>query len=427
MSWVTDRSYSDQKKRKIDPIPSYQKSLSFEQHVTQKYNEIIAANETEKNNTLTEISLLEDEKKLISNNPSRGLIRRNNQIDKKIEFLKNKYEILLSGAKIEEFKSQVLVYSEAYERELQLSGMNAIQEQSESTSLLPKISAPAIITNEVSDRSKKTKNAATLKRQEKMNAQGLSSVINDNYSNILMSGVLKDFIQDVEHIPIDIKVMHEEICEECDDVMTLESRSSTLVCSCCGHWRHHLDATSSHMAYGEEVEFTAFAYLRLNHYNERLTYSQAKEITKIKDSDIRKVMDRLIEKKITDVSKITMEMTYLTAKELSMRHVYKQNTQLWCKITGNPPPRMTPEQEERLRTMFRAVNRLWEKYKPEERKNFLSYNYCLYKFCELLGLSQKNLFKLLKGDKKLEKQDEIFKRICEDPELNWEFIPSKND
>jgi hypothetical protein len=77
--------------------------------------------------------------------------------------------------------------------------------------------------------------------------------------------------------------------------------------------------------------------------------------------------------------------------------------------------------------MFKAVNRLWAKYKPEERKNFLSYNYCLYKFCELLGLPHKSLFKLLKGDKKLEKQDEIFKKICEDSELDWEFIPSKNE
>jgi hypothetical protein len=242
-----------------------------------------------------------------------------------------------------------------------------------------------------------------------------------------MSSVMKDFIQEVEHIPTEIKIMPNEICEECDDVMILESRSSTLVCPFCGNWRPHLDATSSHMAYGEEVEFTAFAYLRLNHFNERLTYSQAKESTRIEMIDIQKVMDRLIEKRISDPEKITMEMTYAAAKELKMRHVYKQNTQLWCRITGKPPPRMTPEQEEQLRSMFKAVNRLWVKYKPEERKNFLSYNYCLYKFCEILGLPQKSLFKLLKGDKKLEKQDEIFKKICEDPELVWEFIPSKNE
>lgn len=176
------------------------------------------------------------------------------------------------------------------------------------------------------------------------------------------------------------------------------------------------------------MEFTAFAYLRLNHFNERLTYSQAKESTRIDIEDIEKIIKYLIEKRVTDVDKITMEMTYSAAKALKLRHIYKQNTQLWCKITSKPPPRLSPEAEERLRSMFRAVNRLWPKYKPDERKNFLSYNYCLYKFCEILGLDeQKNLFKLLKGDKKLEKQDEIFKKICGDPELQWEFIPSKHD
>ena len=53
--------------------------------------------------------------------------------------------------------------------------------------------------------------------------------------------------------------------------------------------------------------------------------------------------------------------------------------------------------------------------------NFLSYSYCLYKFCELLGEdSFMNQFPLLKSREKLYQQDCIWKKICN--ELKWEYI-----
>jgi len=386
--WSTDRIKTSKRKKQNDDanIPRF---THFNEYVIQKYNDLLLNSQKEKNELTDNINTLLKEQQRIADDPSRGLIRRKNQITMELKKLEKKLEEIQQGRKIEEFKTQILPYTEAYERELQVHSVDKLRESTSVPSLLPK------------------------DEEEKPHE---------------ISGVMKEFMQEVENILLQVKVMPSEICDECDDVMVLESRSSTLVCSTCGNWKHYLDATSSHMAYGEEVEFTAFAYLRLNHFNERLTYSQSKESTRIALEDIEKIIKYLIEKRVTDVEKISMEMTYGAAKALKLRHIYKQNTQLWCKITGKPPPRLSPESEEQLRSMFRAVNRLWPKYKPDERKNFLSYNYCLYKFCEMLGLDeQKNLFKLLKGDKKLEKQDEIFKKICGDAELQWEFIPSKHD
>ena len=388
-SWTTDRVRQPKKKPAFTEIQqNIARNVHFDEYVAQKYirvkdqlqKDILAVQETIKN--------LLEEKNLIEPINSRGLIRRKKLIAIEIQKYEEKLGFLQSEAPIKEFQEKILPFTEAYERELQVNAMEKMRDGNQADAILPP----------------------------------------DDVAPVLPpSGVMKDAMQEVDGTVPDLKIMPNEICDECDDVMVLESRSSTLVCWC-GNWRHYLDATSSHMAYGEEVEFTAFAYLRMNHYNERLTYSQAKESTRIELSDIYKVMNHLIDIGVTDVNKITMEMTYLAAKKLKMRHVYKQNTQLWCRITGNPPPRMTPEEEEKLRAMFKAVNHLWVKYKPEERKNFLSYNYCLYKFCEILGLeSKKGLYKLLKGDKKLEKQDEIFKKICADKELQWQFIPSKNE
>lgn len=49
--------------------------------------------------------------------------------------------------------------------------------------------------------------------------------------------------------------------------------------------------------------------------------------------------------------------------------------------------------------------------------------YTLYKLCELLGEDKYlQFFPLLKSNEKLYKQDQIWKKICQD--LRWEFIPS---
>jgi hypothetical protein len=392
MSWNIDRIRSPKRRKRDAPTHSSNKNIKFSDYLTQKYSETISLVEQEKLQLEQSLQKLLEEQKSIESNPSRGLIRKKRQIEKQIEEVKKKIEDLSQGGKIEEYKEKIVPYTEAYERELQVQAIEKMRETIQGKSLLPK-------------------------------EEDLKNKLN------MPSGVMKDFIHKVEQVASEVTVMQNEICEECDDIMILESRSSVLICSCCGNWKRYLDATSLHMAYGEEVEFIAFAYARSNHFNERLTYSQAKESTRISIEDLNKVMAKLMENRILDPEKITPEITYAAAKELKMRHIYKQNTQLWCQITGKPPPRLSPEQEEQLRAMFRAVNRLWLKYKPEERKNFLSYNYLLHKFCELLNFPDniKRLYKLLKGDKKLEKQDEIFKQVCEDPELDWEFIPSKND
>ena len=84
---------------------------------------------------------------------------------------------------------------------------------------------------------------------------------------------------------------------------------------------------------------------------------------------------------------------------------------------------MPQELEERLRIMFKDIQAPFKKHCPPERKNFLSYSYVLYKFCELLGEDEYlQYFPLLKSKEKLYNQDVLFKKICE--ELRWEFIPT---
>lgn len=54
-------------------------------------------------------------------------------------------------------------------------------------------------------------------------------------------------------------------------------------------------------------------------------------------------------------------------------------------LNGVPAPRLSHELEEKLKAMFAEIQEPFEKNCPANRKNFLSYGYTLYKFCELLG------------------------------------------
>ncbi len=212
-------------------------------------------------------------------------------------------------------------------------------------------------------------------------------------------------------------------CEVCDEPMLMIMGEAVLSCPQCGRSKDYLDATSASTAYGEEVEFSSFSYKRSNHFQEWLNSFQAKETTEIPQRIFDRVMGELYRQRISDPAAITTKKIREVLKDLKLRKYYEHVTQITCRLSGKCPPRMTPEQEEQCRLMFMAIQGPFDKHCPPDLKNFLSYSYCLYKFCELMAYDEfLPCFALLKGRDKLFKQDVIFHKICD--ELNWEFLPS---
>lgn len=123
------------------------------------------------------------------------------------------------------------------------------------------------------------------------------------------------------------------------------------------------------------------------------------------------------------MSQITTHKVRDVLKSLRLNKMYEHVTQITCKVTGQEPPHLSAEIEEKCRLMFIAIQIPFEQHCPVDRKNFLSYPYCLFKFLQLLGCTHVlKSFILLKGKDKLQKQDMIFEKICST--LGWEFIPS---
>ena len=133
-------------------------------------------------------------------------------------------------------------------------------------------------------------------------------------------------------------------------------------------------------------------------------------------------MEYLYEHRIRDPTKITYTQIKKAQKHLGLRKYYDQTMQIWCRITGKPPLRLDPVVEEKIRLLFIRIQEPFKKHRPPNRKNFLSYPYCMYKFCQLSGYHNfLPYLSLLKGKDKLQVQEDIFQKICN--ELGWPFIP----
>ena len=221
-----------------------------------------------------------------------------------------------------------------------------------------------------------------------------------------------------------VHVVHGDICAKCNVPMIILASDALLGCPQCSVTRLYIQATSSRIAYGEEVEFANFSYKRQNHFLEWLNTFQAKESSEVPPAVINAVMEELFTKaKIRDARAITQKLVRETLKTLKLRKFYDHTPQITARITGVLPPRMTPFQAEQVKLMFSCIQGPFNMHCPPERTNFLSYGYCLFKFCERLGYAEfLPCFTLLKGADKLACMDKIWAKICAD--LDWEFIPS---
>ena len=212
-------------------------------------------------------------------------------------------------------------------------------------------------------------------------------------------------------------------CPHCLGTMCKIPSQAVTTCRECGYSCSYIDATSSSQGFDETVEYTSFSYKRQNHFKEWLDSVQAKESSEIPMDVLEQVMQKLHSNRITDPNKITNVMVRQALKELKLRRYYENVTLISCLLSGKRPPRLSPEQETQLKLMFMSIQRPFDRNCPPTRKNFLSYSYTCYKFCELIGLDEFMVnFSLLKGRDKLHKQDCIWKKITE--ELDWQYIPS---
>lgn len=218
---------------------------------------------------------------------------------------------------------------------------------------------------------------------------------------------------------------HLKPCVACGSMFTkiFDEVLSEDVCQECGASEFVL---GSELGYKEEQEIeknVVYSYKRENHFNEWISQFQAKESTSVPEIVINQLRSEFKKQKIKDLNEITHEKVKGLLKKLNWAKYYEHVPYIATILNGIQPPTMPQALEDKLRLMFHKIQDPFEKHKPANRKNFLSYSFVLYKLCELLGHDEYlPCFPLLKSREKLYIQDQIWEKICN--ELQWEFIRS---
>lgn len=184
----------------------------------------------------------------------------------------------------------------------------------------------------------------------------------------------------------------------------------------------------------ERVSYVAqYTYKKINHFKDWLSQFQAKENTQIPEEVLDKVRVALVQKRIKNFDKITPKKIWKVLKEISLPKMYEHRNLICNKISGNPPPFLTAEQERKLRDMFEELQAPFERHKVKGRKNFLSYSYTLHKLLQILGMPKRiyGQFKILQGPQLVALHDETWKKMMAELDarkalgISWPFYPSQ--
>lgn len=243
-------------------------------------------------------------------------------------------------------------------------------------------------------------------------------------TNLSRKGLLDEFLQRMKagHGPEVIQEMTEH-CHACNIAREELPSEGILVCPKCGSEEYAMIVSDMPSFRDPPKERNNYAYKKINHLNEILNQFQAKESTVIPDEIMHEVILEIRKRRITNIADLNEKDIREILKKLGRSKYYEHAAHILSRLNGNPPPTITPEIEEKIRTMFQEIQAPFLLYCPNDRTNFLSYSYILYKFFELLELDEyKVYFPLLKSRDRLIAHDQIWKKICD--YLKWEFIQS---
>ena len=210
-------------------------------------------------------------------------------------------------------------------------------------------------------------------------------------------------------------------CDGCGAEMIMCMNEATMTCSSCGNKEFILIDSDKPSYKDPPRELSYYAYKKINHFNEWLAQFQAKESTEIPATIYDQILLQLKKERIVNFATLKRTKLREILRHMSETKYYEHIPHIINRLSGQNAPFMRREDEEKLRHMFREIQPAFKKHIPKGRRNFLSYGYILYKFCELLEMDEHlACFPLLKNRDKLYIQDQAWKGICSD--MQWQFI-----
>lgn len=203
--------------------------------------------------------------------------------------------------------------------------------------------------------------------------------------------------------------------------------------SCSGVAKHLLVSTIQQGACGNNHSSSATGgdatrcpsstgYKRVSHFMERLAQLQGQERVAYPEGLIEALRSQLARLRIQP-EQITPQTVRFLLKKLR-KPQYFENCNALANLLGKfQLPKLADELRDKLRTMFLVIQSPFEECSPPGRKNFLSYNFVLRKFLEII--EQDHLlafFPPLKSRDKNVEQELVWQRMCS--KLGWPYYPT---
>jgi hypothetical protein len=231
------------------------------------------------------------------------------------------------------------------------------------------------------------------------------------------------FLIDKNYACTRVKNLKNIFCTRCNIEKTLFPSDGCYICQNCGETDDNIIMENETSNYKEiTAEKQKYPYKKINHLKEKLNQFQSKETADVPD-EVYTIIYNDLKKTRVPKEKISPIDIRSILKKHRQTVYYEHLQQIYCKITECPPITLSREIEEQIINMFQKIQDSFQKYRPNDRSNFLSYAYVLNKLFRIIKLEKHSkFFCLLKSKDKLREQDDIWEKICKD--MGWKFYSS---
>ena len=227
-------------------------------------------------------------------------------------------------------------------------------------------------------------------------------------------------------------INEDNYCFKCKQFKVLHPDEALTICESCGQSTTVITNAEKPSMKDPPAENKQYEYKRYTHFCDWLANLQGKESSKVPDEVINAVIREITREKKTDrIDELTESDIKAYLKKysaLGYDRYYDHATQILFRITDIQPLQMTADMEQTLKLMFMEIQEPFELYKGDNRRNFSSYSYIIYKFCQLLEYNEfLPKLKLHKDKTKLYEHDRIWRQICNHlggEATGWRFIKS---
>ena len=138
--------------------------------------------------------------------------------------------------------------------------------------------------------------------------------------------IINEYLATIDNNVPRITVTRNDTCPRCDGkAMRLVPAKAIVACVQCGYCASYLDATTSSVSFGDDIEFANFSYKRINHFSEWLSNIQGTETYEVPEEVLRQVCEELFRQRI-DERDITYKKIREVLKVLKLRKQYEHTT-----------------------------------------------------------------------------------------------------